>query len=77
MRMMKILFGHRVGNMIPSTELPRDFCAGIGPLQLGVVLVVNNFDNYGSYGTPLNHLTLRKISSPYYSAPYPPSIAYK
>ena len=22
-----------------STELPRDFCAGIGPLQLGVVLV--------------------------------------
>ena len=26
-------------NMTPSTELPRDFCAGIGPLQLGVVLV--------------------------------------
>ena len=25
--------------MTPSTELPRDFCAGIGPLQLGVVLV--------------------------------------
>ena len=23
-----------------STELPRDFCAGIGPLQLGVVLVL-------------------------------------
>ena len=23
----------------PSTELPRDFCARIGPLQLGVVLV--------------------------------------
>ena len=22
-----------------STELPRDFCAGIGPMQLGVVLV--------------------------------------
>ena len=38
---MKIHFGHRVGN----TELPRDFWAGIGPLQLGVVLVfiINNF----------------------------------
>ena len=27
-------------NTTPSTELPRDFCAGIGPLQLGVVLVL-------------------------------------
>ena len=26
-------------NMSPGTELARDFCAGIGPLQLGVVLV--------------------------------------
>ena len=26
-------------NTTPSTELPRYFCAGIGPLQLGVVLV--------------------------------------
>ena len=26
-------------NMTPSTELPDDFCAGIGPLLLGVVLV--------------------------------------
>ena len=26
-------------NTTPSTELPRGFCAGIGPLQLGVVLV--------------------------------------
>ena len=25
-------------NTTPSTELPRDFCAGIGPLQLAVVL---------------------------------------
>ena len=25
--------------MAPGTELARDFCAGIGPLQLGVVLV--------------------------------------
>ena len=27
-------------NTPPSTELPRDLCAGIGPLQLGVVLVL-------------------------------------
>ena len=26
-------------NKTPSTELLRDFCAGISPLQLGVVLV--------------------------------------
>ena len=25
--------------MAPGTEYARDFCAGIGPLQLGVVLV--------------------------------------
>ena len=29
----------RVDNMAPGTEVARDFCAGIGPLQLGVVLV--------------------------------------
>ena len=32
-------------NTTPSTELPRDFCAGIGPLQLGVVLVIFFFTN--------------------------------
>ena len=37
---MKIHFGHCVGKYYPGTELPRDFCAGIGPLQLGVVLVI-------------------------------------
>ena len=26
----------------PSTVLPRDFCAGICPLQVGVVLVISN-----------------------------------
>ena len=32
--------------MSPGTELARDFCAGIGPLQLGVVLVFFfNFDH--------------------------------
>ena len=29
--------------MVPGTEFTRDFCAGIGPLQLGVVLVSINF----------------------------------
>ena len=29
--------------MAPGTEFARDFCAGIGPLQLGVVLVYYNF----------------------------------
>ena len=33
-------------NTTPSTELPRDFCAGIGPLQLGVVLVKTFFYMY-------------------------------
>ena len=27
--------------MAPGIEFARDFCAGIGPLQLGVVLVCN------------------------------------
>ena len=40
MEIMKINFGHHVGKYDPSTELPRDFCAGIDPLQLGVVLVL-------------------------------------
>ena len=36
-------------NTTPSTELPRDFCAGTGPLQLGVVLVfyLTEDQNYG------------------------------
>ena len=32
--------------MAPGTEFARDFCAGIGPLQLGVVLVSFNFNIY-------------------------------
>ena len=31
--------------MTPSTESSRDFCAGIGPLQLGVVLVLVIFES--------------------------------
>ena len=42
--------GHCVGKYDPSTELPRDFCAGIGPLQLGVVLVFFFFLKYGVHG---------------------------
>ena len=40
---MNIYSGHRVGRYDPSTELSRDFCAGIGPLQFGVVLVFLQF----------------------------------
>ena len=29
----------RLENMATGTEFARDFCAGIGPLQLGIVLV--------------------------------------
>ena len=36
---MKNHFGDRVGKYDPITELARDFCGGIGPLLLGVVLV--------------------------------------
>ena len=39
MRIRKSILGIVWENMTPGTELPRDFCAGIGPLQLGVVLV--------------------------------------
>ena len=42
---MKAHLGHPVGNTTPSTELPRDFCAGIDPLQLGVVLVISYFNS--------------------------------
>ena len=36
---MKIHLGIVWENTTLSTELHNDFCAGIGPLQLGVVLV--------------------------------------
>ena len=29
--------------MAPGIEFARDFCAGIGPLKLGVVLVISLF----------------------------------
>ena len=43
---MKIHFGHRAGKYNPFYELHRDFCAEIGPLQLGVVLVDFVFTGY-------------------------------
>ena len=41
--------------MAPGTELARDFCTGIGPLQLGIVLV---FYFYFS-----NSLNVKKVVS--------------
>ena len=38
--------------MSPGTEVARDFCAGIGPLQLGVVLV-----SLITVPSALNHMT--------------------
>ena len=38
--------------MTPRTEFARDFCAGIGPLQLGVVLFVCFFCTYYSLSLP-------------------------
>ena len=43
---MKFHFAFVWENTTPSAELPRDFCAGIGPLHLGVVLVLINVELY-------------------------------
>ena len=40
---------HYVGNTAPGTEFPYIFCAGIGPLQLGVVLVMFKKQNIQGY----------------------------
>jgi len=47
MRIMTIHLGIVWENTTPSTELPRDFCAGIAPLQLGVVLFCYFSDRKG------------------------------
>ena len=47
--------------MAPGTEFARDFCAGIGPLQLGVVLVSITFF-WKSLSLPLN-CVLRSLIS--------------
>ena len=39
MEMIQIHFKHKVGKYGPCIKFAYDFCAGIGPLQLGVVLV--------------------------------------
>ena len=36
-------------NMAPGTEFTRGFCAGIGPLQLGVVLVISFIKLHASH----------------------------
>ena len=38
-KIMEIISSIRWENTTPYTEFAYDFCAGIGPLQLGVVLV--------------------------------------
>ena len=43
MGIIQIHFWHYVGNTVPVTGLPRIFCVGIGPQQLGVVLVFHFF----------------------------------
>ena len=64
MRITKIHFGHCVGRYDPpSTELPRDFCAGIGPVQLGVVLVIGNFHSKYLIGLFSNTLKMFQISN--------------
>ena len=40
--------------MAPGTEFAPDFCAGIGPLQLGVVLVFWLFSNYHCKNTHID-----------------------
>ena len=40
MVVMKIHFSNLWENSPPVTEFPRIFCAGIGPLQLGVVVIM-------------------------------------
>ena len=40
---MAVHFWNCVGKSALGTELARIFCAGIGPLQLGVVLVLFSF----------------------------------
>ena len=50
--------------MTPGTEFARDFCAGIGPLQLGVVLVLFYFILVGNIHKSLLHICTyaKKIS---------------
>ena len=44
MEIIEIISNIRWENMTPGTEFARDFFAGIGPLQLGVVLVSDIID---------------------------------
>ena len=48
--------------MAPGTEFARDFCAGIGPLQLGVVLVLPFFQNLDLNGFEGHVLSLNNFT---------------
>ena len=50
-------------NTTPSPELPRVFCAGIGPLHLGVVLVFYKSKAEGLEITPFEDLNLEIASA--------------
>ena len=66
MGIIKINFGHCVGKYGPGPKLPNIFCAGIGPLQLGVVLV-----DCLSYVLPCEQLTPEKSVSHSQIYPWP------
>ena len=54
--------------MAPGTEFPHDFCAGISPLQLGVVLVFFIFKvDVHPHGQVLLHRRLEVISNDFLS----------
>ena len=42
--------------MAPGTEFARNFCAGIGPLQLGVVLVISIVSVGKKYTKMISHM---------------------
>ena len=44
MGIINIHFGHSVGKYGPDTEFPSNFCVGIGPLQVDVVLILFTFN---------------------------------
>ena len=50
-------------NMVPGTELPHIFCAGIGPLQLGFVLVFKSLKPEGLEITTFEDLNLDNASA--------------
>ena len=59
--------------MSPVTEFARDFCAGIGPLQLGVVLVIDiNHSHVSALALkiPISYLDVRAAMMEKEHVPY-------